>query len=376
MIFLILISLSICFSLAFSRLRQRRFFSHSRSRRLRSLNIIEYSGYGLKAFILSLPVFLIIFLALYSIGWAFAISSPLGKGLIGVIIVFGVVIILFRSHPGANLNRLFPPIPPNFHSGKRYILFTFDTEEDWDGEYYHSYLYITSGAFYQLVDGLNQRGISATFYVTPSLATEMPQVLRYLEEKNHRIGVHLHPHNLIPVSYPYQPRFSDTKGDEIKLYNSDEKRRLLELAKAQVEAVVGHQVPLFRSGRHSCDYQLEKIAKAVGFKAISNHKGSYFIKPVGLWNLDAGVGDILEPGGFRNLDTLLELWQKEGERGEIVTFAAHPMRLYNHAVGNFVQGGLELLLEFVDYLREQDNVEFITQGQLLHLIEASVKTGR
>jgi len=376
-VFLILIGLSVCLSLAYCLLRQRRFFSHSRFRGLRSFNVVEYSGYGLKAFLLSLPAFFIILVALYLIGWGFAVAPPLGKSLISIIIAIALVIILFRSHPRAALNRLFPPVQLKLDSSKKYIIFTFDTEEDWGGlKYYNSYLYITSGAFYQLVDGLNQRGVRATFYITPSLATQMPEVLKYVEDKNHTIGVHLHPHNLIPVDYPYLSPYVDTKGDEIKHYSSVEKKRFLELAKAQVEATVGHPVLLFRSGRHSCDYELEKIAKAVGFKVISNHKGSYFIKPVGLWNLDAGAGDILDLKRFSRLDAILELWQKERKKGKIITFPAHPMRLYNHALGNFTQAQPALLLEFVDYLRGQDNVEFITQEQLLHLIEASVKTGR
>jgi hypothetical protein len=117
------------------------------------------------------------------------------------------------------------------------------------------------------------------------------------------------------------------------------------------------------------------MAKAIGFKAISNHRGTYFIKPAGLWNLDAGAWYMLVPQRFSRLDAILELWQKERKKGKIITFPAHPMTLYNHALGNFTQGQPELLLEFVDYLREQDNVEFITQGQLLDLIEADMEPG-
>jgi len=301
-------------------------------------------------------------------------ASPLWKSLVGVLIAILVVITLFRRHPGATLNRLFPPVGLNVRSDKRYVLLTFDTEEDWDGfKYYNSYLYVTSGAFPQLVEGLNQRGVRATFYITPSLAAEMPEVLSYLEDKNQTIGVHLHPHNLIPVSYPYLSPYRDTKGDEIKLYSSNEKKRLLELAKTQVEARLGHQVRLFRSGRHSCDYELEKMAKAVGFEAISHHKGNYFIKPIGLWNLDAGLGDTLGQKGFGEVGTMLTLWQKGQEKKKIITFAVHPMRLYNHALGSITQGQPALLLEFVDYLRGQDNVEFVTQEQLLDLLKSGMK---
>ncbi len=233
--------------------------------------------------------------------------------------------------------------------------------------YLDSYHYILSGAFYQLVDGLKQRGVRATFYVTPSLVAEMPEVLRHLEDSNHTIGVHLHPHNLIPVSYPYPSPYRDTKGDEIKLYGVADQKRLLELAKTQIESKLGHQARLFRSGRHSCNYELEKVAKATGFEAISNHKGSYFIEPAGLWNLDIGAGDILDPERFSRIDDLLALWHKERMR-KIITFVGHPMRLYNSELGSITQGQPALLLDFVDYLKAQDGVEFITQDRFLDLL--------
>jgi len=319
-------------------------------------------------------LFLVGFLALYLIVWVFINVPPLWKGLTGVLLATLVVIILFRTHPGATLNWLFPPVGLNVRSDKRYVLLTFDTEEDWDGfKYYNSYLYITSGVFYQLVDGLNQRGVRATFYITPSLAAEMPEVLRYLEDRNQTIGAHLHPHNLINVSYPYPSPYRDTKGDELKYYGLDDKKRLLELAKTQIEDILGHKARLFRSGRHSCDYELEKMAKAAGFEAISNHKGNYFVEPAGLWNLDAGAGDILDPERFSQIDALLVLWQAEQKKKKIITFAVHPMQLYNHALGSITQGQPALLLEFVDYLRGQDNVEFITQEQLLDLLKSGMK---
>ena len=115
------------------------------------------------------------------------------------------------------------------------------------------------------------------------------------------------------------------------------------------------------------------MAKAAGFEAISNHKGNYFVEPAGLWNLDAGAGDILDPERFSQIDALLVLWQAEQKKKKIITFAVHPMQLYDYAVGNTVQGQPALLLEFVDYLRGQDNVEFITQEQLLDLLKSGMK---
>ncbi|MFC1871156.1 polysaccharide deacetylase family protein [Chloroflexota bacterium] len=300
-------------------------------------------------------------------------ALPLLQGLTGILVLIAVVVLFFRLHPGAIVNRLLPPVQPRLQSDKRYILFTFDTEEDWDGfSYFNSYRYIASGAFYQLVDGLKQRGVAATFYVTPSLVADMPEVLRHLGDNNHAIGVHLHPHNLIPVSYPYPAPYRDTQGDEIKLYSAADKKKLLEMAKEQLESKLGHQARLFRAGRHSCDCELEKMTKAVGFEAISNHKGNYHIEPVGLWNLDVGAGGILDPERFSRIDDLLALWHKERMR-KIITFAAHPMRLYNFELGSITQGQPALLLDFVDYLRCQEGIEFITQDQLLDLLESGMR---
>jgi hypothetical protein len=43
-----------------------------------------------------------------------------------------------------------------------------------------------------LVNGLSERNISATFYVTPNVARKRPDELKYLEKNGQRIGVRVH----------------------------------------------------------------------------------------------------------------------------------------------------------------------------------------
>ncbi len=367
--FLIIIGISLCCSLTFSLLRQHRFFAHSYFSRF---NLIEYFGYGSKAFLLSLPVFFLGLSILYLIGWAFANASLIGRILIAVIII-AVLTCPLCFHPLAVINRLFPRIQPKLRSGKTYVVFTFDAEEDFDGAGYHnSYKYITSGAFYQLVKGLAERGVAATFYLTPNLCKDMPEVIRYLKDRNQTIGIHLHPHNLIAVSHPYKHPYFETGRDEIADYNFGQKMELMNLAKEQVESVAGHEVLLFRSGRHSCDYELERIAKEIGCEMISNHKGSYFIQPVGIWNLDSGVYDILAQQTDK-ADDFIRVFRKMSRKEGVITFTGHPMLLYDHTLGKVNEARLEQIFQFVDYLRGQGDVEFIDQRQLLILAKASMR---
>ena len=269
--------------------------------------------------------------------------------------------------------RLFSEKVDPLSSNKIYVSFTFDTEEDWDNNnplyhnsmvYYDSYKYITSGAFYQLLNGFDERDVSATFYLTYNVARDMPKVLKYLEEKNQAIGAHVHPHIFEDVKYPYN---GGADGDRITSYSFKEKMEWMRLTKDQIESIVGHDALLYRSGRLACDNETEKAAKLTGFKAISNHRGIYYMKPFDIWNLGVGRCDIFDFKDFDSLDKYIELFKSELD--QIIVFSAHPMLLYNHATDEIREKELNTFFEFVDYLRNDENVEIINQYQLLRMME-------
>lgn len=358
---IIIVAVSLLFAFLFSLAREHRILAH-----LFWINrIVEYSGYGLKAFLFSLLLFLIVFGMLYYVIRACKRSHK-WKIAIGIIII-AILSSPFYSHPVAVLSQEIPPVQPSLNN-ETFAIFTFDTEEDWDPHthcYYDSYKYITSGAFYQLVDGLDERNVSATFYVTPNLARDMPEVLKHLENRGQTIGVHLHPHGLVDVNYPY----AQTRGDEIDEYNYSEKWDFMKRAKDEIEGIVGHEVLLYRSGKLSCDYEVEKIAGDLGYKAISNHRGIYFIEPIGIWNLGEATCDILDAERFDSLDKYIALFRLRDEHENIVTFSGHPMRLYNLKQNQIDEKAIELFLEFVDYLRGEPDIEIINQYQLLELAQ-------
>lgn len=358
-----IILISLIFSFLFSSAREYRILSHFI---FSCPNFIEYFGYASKAFLLSLPFFFIAFFVLYQLIRVFVKGGYKRKILISVIVI-AILLSPFYSNPGVVLNHIIPPIQPNLNNDKTYVVFTFDTEEDYIRGlgYYDSYKYITSGAFYQLAEGLAARNISATFYVTPNLARDIPEVLDYLEEKNQSIGVHLHPHTLLNISYPYKPPFEETKGDDIAAYDFAEKKRLMKLAKGEVEAAVGHKTLLYRSGKLSCDCEIEEIAKDLDYEAISNHKGIYYIEPIGIWNFDVGEEDLLDFSKFDELPEYIEHFEKRAKKQRIVIFSAHPMSLYDHTLDKTREKELNIFFEFVDYLKNEKNVEFINQHQLL-----------
>ena len=145
-----------------------------------------------------------------------------------------------------------------------------------------------SGTLRELADGMSDRGVGATFYVTPNVAVGRPDELEYLERSGHEIGVHLHPHNLLgSAKYPYYIGVED----RLTHYDFKSKILMMRIAKDSVESVLGHEVVLFRSGCLACDCQVEIAANVVGFKGISNHGGIFPIRPFKLWNLGTGRRD-------------------------------------------------------------------------------------
>lgn len=269
--------------------------------------------------------------------------------------------------------RIFSKKVGHLSSNKIYVSFTFDTEEDWDNNnplyrnsmvYYDSYKYATSGIFYRLVDGLDKRDVSSTFYVTYNVARDVPEVVKYLEEKNQAIGVHVHPHNFENVEYPYN---TGKKGDRITSYSFTKKIEWMKLVKNQIESVIEHKILVYRSGKFACDNETEKAARVTGFKAISNHSGIYYMKPFGIWNLGAGRCDIFDFKVFDSLNKYIELFKSEPD--QIIVFSAHPMLMYNHTTDEIREKELNIFFEFVDYLNNDENVEIINQYQLLRMAE-------
>jgi len=362
---IIIVAVSLPFSLLFTLAREHRILAHV----VWINRFVEYFGYGLRAFLFSLPLFFIGFLVLYYIVRACKRSRK-WKIAIGVIIIL-ILLSPFYSHPVAFLNQEIPPLQPSLDD-KTFVVFTFDTEEDWDPHthcYYDSYKYITSRAFYQLVDGLDERDVSATFYVTPNLARDMPEVLKYLENRGQTIGVHLHPHGLVDVAYPYAPPYAQSKEDEIANYDYSDKQDFMKRAKDEIEGTIGHEVLLYRSGKLSCDYQVEKIAADLGYKAISNHRGIYFIDPLDIWNLGEATCDCLDAERFDSLDRYMTLFRLRAEHEKIITFMGHPMRLYNLEQNQIDERTIGRFLEFVDDLSKDPGVESVNQYQLLELVQ-------
>jgi peptidoglycan/xylan/chitin deacetylase (PgdA/CDA1 family) len=249
-------------------------------------------------------------------------------------------------------------------------MFTFDVEEDWEETpfpcYYDSYNYIDSGALHELVNGLSERNLSATFYVTPNVARERPEELKYLERNGQRIGVHLHVHNLMKkVKYPYHVG----EEDKITFYDFRTKMRLMKTAKSLIESVLGHEVVLCRSGHLACDYQVERAAKLVGFKAISNHAGVFLIKPLKLWNLGAGTCDLFNLLLCAERDKYITLLKTGKIYGNTIVFSAHPMLLYDRKKG-LRKDLLKAFFEFLTVLQSNNKIEVIEQHKLLTYLNA------
>ncbi len=263
------------------------------------------------------------------------------------------------------------PVQSSPNNKTHYVVLTFDTEEDWDPNthcFYNSYKYVDSGAFYRLVSKLAERNISATFYVTPNLARDRSWTLIYLKDKGQTVGVHLHPHTLVDVDYPYEWPYTQT-NEEITSYCYSDKLSLMERAKDIVEEAVDSDVGLYRSGMLSCNYEIEEIARDLGYKAISNYTGTRFIDPPGIWNLSVADWDIFDSGVFSNVDGCMEHYRSVSGREDVVALMGHPMRLYDLNQNKINGKEMDLFFTFIDELIQEPNVEFINQYQLLEMVQ-------
>ena len=268
---------------------------------------------------------------------------------------------------GFKLRRILPD--------RTLVVLTFDTEEDWDLHngmlYYNSYKYITSGVLDKLVQGLRDRNISATFYVTPNLVRDMPEVPKYLESMGQAIGVHLHIHNFTAPQYPYYAK----PEDQIANQAFHQKLEYIRLAKHKIEQVVGHEVPIFRSGQLSCDYETEKVIKLVGFTAISVYRGIFFIRCHKLWNLGVGEFCMFDPENLYRIQKSVEEGSNTLIKGNIWVSIAHPMSLYNYSENKICSKKLDVFAAFLDTLTSDDTVQFVNQYQLLRLLEHKLGGG-
>jgi len=254
-------------------------------------------------------------------------------------------------------------------SGKTYVCLTFDTEEDWNYDsdqntniYFNSYRYISSYAFNELLDGLYDRDISATFYLTLGMA-KLGETLKYLVKKKHNIGVHVHPHNFKNTVYPY---YTIVDGDRLTDYNLETQKEWMEITKRQIESTIGHPVHLFRSGKLACNNETERAAKLAGFKAISNHSGISYNRYLRLWNLGVGAQDIFDFQTYSDLAKYINLLNSHNE--SIIIFSAHPMMLYDYKNSCIRQHQLKTFFKFIDYIISRD-IAFLNQEQLLYLLE-------
>lgn len=246
-------------------------------------------------------------------------------------------------------------------------MFTFDVEEDWVETpfpyYYDSYKYIDAGVIYDLVEVLSERDISATFYITPNVALKRPNILKFLEKNNQRIGLHLHIHNLVKVEYPYHAG----KEDEITSYDFKSKISIMKISKNIVESILGHKVVLYRSGRLACDYWVEKAAKIVGFNAISNDRGTFFIRSIKLWNIGTGELDLFSTKNDQ-FDNLTRLFRARKIRQEVIAFSAHPMLLYDREKNIIRKNRIKQFSDFLTFLLDRNDVEIMEQHKFLDIL--------
>jgi len=262
----------------------------------------------------------------------------------------------------------------------RYVLLTFDTEEDWYGFvhykgcyncYFDSYKYFTSGAMDVLLKELNNRNVESTFFITPNMARNEPNYLLDIENYGNEVGVHIHVHTLLNVTYPYRALSED---DYITNYDYKTQLYFLRSAKLQIENVLGYPVESYRSGYLACSPSLEKAVSESGFSIISNHKRNFRL-PNGLFQIDSGWFDIL------NTQTeyeIIEAFERAyNENKNIIVFSGHPSLMYDIINKKVKWTVIENLLNAIDWIKNRyQDVEFVTMKELVTKVHYEYSTSR
>lgn len=241
---------------------------------------------------------------------------------------------------------------PVIHAKKKYVMFTFDVEEDWQpGIYFGGYRYLAPTI--RLARELDNEGVKCTFFVTPQVACNRSDSLLELNDMGHEIGVHLHFHNLVNPTYPYQA-CQDTQLNNLPwelLVSSISKAKYL------VEESLNLKTNVFRSGNLSCSPSVERACAISGFHIISNHSFSMKLK-TGVFNVDSGIFDICfegntAPGLSRIGQTILAFT-------DTLVLSGHPMLLYDSLRSKPQLRSIKTITETTKMLLQIDGTEFLT----------------
>jgi hypothetical protein len=247
------------------------------------------------------------------------------------------------------------------------VVLSFDSEEDWSprsdmlrmghvparGTYFPTCAYVDSGILERLAQGLNERGIAATFYCTPNLVRARPCAVRAISELGHEIGLHLHMHNVREVTYPYQT----DDLDDLTHWDYATLLRAMEESRALLERVTGRPVVSFRSGGWVVGYRVVAACRSCGFTSLSNSESTFRL-PNGLWQIEAAhEDDVARPTALLDRCAL-------ASPSKLIPAFSHPMILYDRLTDTPREGLLDAFFASLDELRRaQPQLRFIAASQ-------------
>lgn len=241
---------------------------------------------------------------------------------------------------------------PIIDAKKRYVMLTFDLEEDWrPGIYFGGYRYLVPTL--RLARDLANEGVKCTFFVTPQVACDRSDSLFELNDMGHEIGVHLHFHNLGNPTYPYQA-CQDTQLNKLpwKLLVSS-----ISKAKCLVEESLNLKTNVFRSGNLSCSPSVERACVISGFRIISNHSFNAKLK-TGVFNVDSGIFDICFEGNTTS--GLSRIGQTILAFTDTLVLSGHPMLLYDFLRSKPRQLSVKTIFETAKRLLQSEDTESLT----------------
>lgn len=255
------------------------------------------------------------------------------------------------SHSNIFLNLKFP------HAEKKYVLFTFDVEEDWiSGMYLGGYRSLTPTIL--MAKSLAEVGVKGTFFVTPQVARDNPDIVLELSELKHEIGVHLHPHNLLNIKYPYE----ENRSLRLNRLKQDLLKDFIMKAKEKVESNLDIKIKIFRSGNLSSNPQVELACLKAGFQIISNYSFNSML-PTGIFNVDSGIYDICFEGN--TISGLIKLSKAVFKFSNVLVLSGHPMLLYNPLKKKILEKPIHTIFHIAQDILSNNNVESVTMTEFV-----------
>lgn len=248
---------------------------------------------------------------------------------------------------------------------KKLIWFTFDVEEDWDPRfgYFNCGYNLRLGYVERIANALTNAGISGTFFISPKIPQFRAGLIPYLKTKGQDVGLHLHPHTLMNVIYPYKNKPGD-KLDRITSYPFSRVFDLMLEGKNRLEKLYKRSIASFRSGFLLHDQKIIEAACYANMPIVSNEINKMY------YNKDYHVIHLGPNITYPCMQKFTaDMYKKEMDKvfsvGKICVIDFQTAILYEPRSKVTHNDYYKHLTEFINYIKTRPDVQCINRHMIL-----------